>query len=283
MERAEPDAVSVRELRMCYGRTEVLRGVELTIRRGEIFCLLGPNGAGKTTMIEILEGHRRRSGGEVRVLGSDPGRPGPGWRARIGVVSQSWRDHAQWRVGELLSYVAGHYPDPHDPAELLTLVGLTAQRDHPVARLSGGQRRRLDVALGVIGRPELLFLDEPTAGLDPVARRQFHDLVTQLSGTEGMTILLTTHDLTEAERLAHRIGILVQGRLITTGTPAALATMTTAGTEVRWAEAGGQRRELVEDPSALLRELNERFGCAVPELQVRRQSLEDTYLDLIGR
>ncbi|MCO1580500.1 ABC transporter ATP-binding protein [Crossiella sp. SN42] len=283
MDSCEPGAVSVRGLRMRYGRAEVLRGVKLTIPRGEVFCLLGPNGAGKTTMIEILEGHRMRSGGEVRVLGSDPQRPGPGWRARIGIVLQSWRDHGQWRVGELLSYVACHYPAPHDPAGLLELVGLTAQRDHEVADLSGGQRRRLDVALGVIGRPELLFLDEPTAGFDPVARRQFHNLLTQLSVTEGITILLTTHDLAEAERLAHRIGILVQGRLITTGTPAELAALTGAGTEVRWVEAGRQRRELVEDPSVLLRELQDRFAGAVPELQVRRASLEDTYLDLIGR
>ena len=169
--------IQVRDLTMAYGDVDVLRGVDLDIHRGEVFALLGPNGAGKTTTVEILEGFRQRSGGEVSVLATDPERGGDAWRARIGLVLQSWRDHRRWRVAELLRHFATYYPDPRDPGELLALVGLTDQAGKQVDRLSGGQRRRLDVALGIVGRPELLFLDEPTTGFDPQARHEFHVLV----------------------------------------------------------------------------------------------------------
>ncbi|MET8299550.1 ABC transporter ATP-binding protein, partial [Streptomyces sp. NPDC005180] len=160
---AQP-VVHARDVTMTYGDIDVLHGVDLDIHHGEVFALLGPNGAGKTTTVEILEGFRRRSGGEVSVLGTDPERSDDAWRGRIGLVLQSWRDHSRWRVAELLTHFATYYPDPRDPAELLALVGLTDHADRQVQRLSGGQRRRLDVALGIVGRPELLFLDEPTAG-----------------------------------------------------------------------------------------------------------------------
>lgn len=205
--------IRVRDLQMSYGSRHVLHGIDLDIHRGEIFALLGPNGAGKTTTVEILEGFRQRSAGEAAVLGTDPARGNDAWRARIGLVLQSWRDHRRWQVAELLTHFATYYPRPRDPAELLALVGLTEQARQQVDRLSGGQRRRLDVALAIVGRPELLFLDEPTTGFDPEARRDFHDLVERLARDEGVTILLTTHDLAEAERLADRIAMLVNGRI----------------------------------------------------------------------
>lgn len=205
--------VRARDVTMSYGGIDVLHGVDLDIHRGEVFALLGPNGAGKTTTVEILEGFRRRSAGEVSVLGADPERGDDAWRGRIGLVLQSWRDHRRWRVAELLTHFATYYPDPRDPAALLALVGLTGQAGQQVDRLSGGQRRRLDVALGIVGRPELLFLDEPTTGFDPEARHEFHVLVERLAREEGVTVLLTTHDLVEAERLADRIAMLVGGRI----------------------------------------------------------------------
>ncbi|MFJ9943019.1 ABC transporter ATP-binding protein [Streptomyces erythrochromogenes] len=274
--------IRVRELTMAYGEVDVLRGVGLDIHRGEVFALLGPNGAGKTTTVEILEGFRRRSGGEVSVLGTDPERGGDAWRARIGLVLQSWRDHRRWRVAELLTHFATYYPDPHDPAELLALVGLTDQAGRQVDRLSGGQRRRLDVALGIVGRPELLFLDEPTTGFDPQARHEFHLLVERLARDEGVTVLLTTHDLAEAERLADRIAMLVGGRIRACGTPAELARRAAAQAEVRWtAEDGTPHRERTEDPSRLVWELHQHAAGPIADLEVRRPTLEDTYLHMV--
>ncbi|MFI7044950.1 ABC transporter ATP-binding protein [Streptosporangium sandarakinum] len=275
-------AVSVRGLRMAYGTAEVLRGVDLDIRRGEIFTLLGPNGAGKTTTIEILEGFRNRSAGEVSVLGADPARGGDAWRARLGIVLQSWRDHGRWGVRELLAHVGEFYDHPRDPDELLAALGLTEQAAQRVSRLSGGQRRRLDVGLGIMGRPELLFLDEPTTGFDPEARREFHLLVERLAA-DGMTVLLTTHDLAEAEKLAHRTAILVRGEIVACGSPAELADAVRAESQVRWLEDGRERVLTTADPSRAAWELHERFGGPVPGLQVRRPSLEENYLSLIGR
>ncbi|MFE4020953.1 ABC transporter ATP-binding protein [Streptomyces sp. NPDC059101] len=276
--------VEARGLRMSYGGTDVLRGVDLEIRRGEIFALLGPNGAGKTTTVEILEGFRQRSAGEVRVLGADPARADDVWRGRIGLVLQSWRDHRRWQVAELLTHFATYYPDPRDPAELLDLVGLTSQARQRVERLSGGQRRRLDVALGIVGRPELLFLDEPTTGFDPEARRVFHDLVAHLARTEGVTILLTTHDLAEAERLADRIAMLVDGRIRVCGTPAELARRAAAQAEVRWtASDGSPRHERTGDPSRLVWDLHREAAGPIADLEVRRPTLEDTYLHMVHR
>ncbi|MCK7625062.1 ABC transporter ATP-binding protein [Streptomyces sp. RS10V-4] len=278
---AEP-VVETRGLRMAYGGTDVLHGVDLDIRRGEIFALLGPNGAGKTTTVEILEGFRQRSAGEVRVLGADPARAGDAWRARVGLVLQSWRDHRRWQVAELLTHFAAYYPDPRDPDELLAVVGLTGQARQRVDRLSGGQRRRLDVALGIVGRPELLFLDEPTTGFDPEARRDFHDMVEHLAAEEGVTILLTTHDLAEAERLADRIAMLVDGRIRACGTPAELARRAAAQAEVRWTAPGGERhRERTGDPSRLVWELHQATGGPIADLEVRRPTLEDTYLHML--
>src|SRR6201996_7569187 len=222
MIRGMDEVLTVRDLRMRYGKTDVLDGVSFTARHGEVVALLGPNGAGKTTTIEILEGFRMRSAGQVGVLGSDPARGGEAWRARIGVVLQSWRDHGKWRVRELLAHLGSYYapyaspglPRPWDVDELIATVGLTALAGQRVRRLSGGQRRRLDVAIGIVGRPELLFLDEPTAGFDPAARREFHELVHRLIDLEQTTVLLTTHDLDEAERIADRILLLTGGNSI---------------------------------------------------------------------
>ncbi|MGI5167939.1 ABC transporter ATP-binding protein [Spirillospora sp. CA-253888] len=273
-------AIRTRGVRMRYGRTEALRGVDLDVPAGGVFALLGPNGAGKTTTIEILEGFRRRSSGEVAVLGADPDEGGAAWRARLGIVLQDWRDHPRWRVRQLLAHLAEFHPRPHDPDELLAALGLTGQAGRTIRDLSGGQRRRLDVALGLVGRPELLFLDEPTTGFDPRARREFHDLIERLAREDGMTILLTTHDLAEAERLADRIAILAGGRVAVTGTPRDLAAFARAGSRVRWSEGGAPRETRTADPSALVWELHRRFGGPVPDLEVHRPTLEESYLDL---
>ncbi|MFF9481434.1 ABC transporter ATP-binding protein [Streptomyces sp. NPDC014733] len=274
--------IRVRELRMSYGSREVLRGVDLEVHRGEILALLGPNGAGKTTIVEILEGFRRRSAGEVEVLGTDPAHGDETWRARLGLVLQTWRDHGRWRVGELLAHFACYYRAPRDPEALLRLVGLSDQAGQQVARLSGGQRRRLDVALGIVGRPELLFLDEPTTGFDPEARRDFHTLVERLAREEGVTVLLTTHDLMEAERLADRMAMLVKGRIRACGTPRELARRAAARAEVRWtAPDGTPRRERTADPSRLVWELHRSADGPLPDLEVRRPTLEDTYLHML--
>lgn len=276
-------AVSVRGLRMTYGAAEVLRGVDLEIEQGEIFTLLGPNGAGKTTTIEILEGFRNRTAGEVSVLGTDPADGTDAWRARLGIVLQSWRDHPRWSARDLLAHLGEFYDDPRDPDELLSALGLTAQAGQRVSRLSGGQRRRLDVALGIVGRPELLFLDEPTTGFDPEARREFHLLIEKLAADEGITVLLTTHDLVEAEKLAHRTAILVGGEIAVCGTPAELAEAVQAQSHVRWLEDGRERVVTTSDPSQTAWELHRRFDGPVPGLEIRRPSLEENYLSLIGR
>jgi ABC-2 type transport system ATP-binding protein len=238
--------IEVRGLRMRYGPVDVLRGVEFVARRGEVLTLLGPNGAGKTTTIEILEGFRMRSAGEVRVLGVDPARGDEAWRARLGVVLQSWRDHGKWRVRELLVHLGRYYAPystaerkrPYDVDELIRTVGLGEHAGKKISSLSGGQRRRMDVAIGIVGRPELLFLDEPTAGFDPHARREFHDLVHRLADLEDTTILLTTHDLDEAEKLADRILILAGGRIIADGSADQLSRRMSAKTEVKWTQNG---------------------------------------------
>ncbi|GLW08012.1 multidrug ABC transporter ATP-binding protein [Microtetraspora sp. NBRC 13810] len=273
----------MRGLRMAYGRAEVLKGVDLDIREGEIVALLGPNGAGKTTTIEILEGFRNRSGGEVSVLGTDPQRGGDAWRARLGVVLQAWQDHKRWGVRELLAHMGSYYDNPRDPDELLAALGLTGQASQQVGLLSGGQRRRLDVAIGIVGRPELLFLDEPTTGFDPEARREFHRLVERLATEDGMTILLTTHDLAEAERLAGRIAILLGGKIAVCGDAEDLARAVQAPSRVGWIEDGERRTRATDDPSGVVWELQARFGGPVPGLEVRRPTLEESYLDLVGR
>jgi ABC-2 type transport system ATP-binding protein len=209
--------VDVTGLVMRYGAM-VLRGVDLRVARGEVLAVLGPNGAGKTTMMEVLAGYRRPSAGILEVLGCDPVRAGIEWRERVGIVLQSASDHGQWRVGSLMRHVAGHFPTPWPIDDLLARVGLEDRARARVGRLSGGQRRRLDVALGLVGRPELLFLDEPTTGFDPQARRDVWRLLEQVRDA-GTTILLTTHALDEAERLADRVAVLDGGQIVTVGTP----------------------------------------------------------------
>ncbi len=283
--------VRVRGLRMAYGTHEVLTGVDLDVHAGEVVCLLGPNGAGKTTTIEVLEGFRLPSAGEVTVLGTDPARADDAWRARVGVVLQSWRDHARWTPRRLLTQLGGYYrpystperPRPHDVDDLLETVGLTGDADRKIATLSGGRRRRLDVAVGIIGCPELLFLDEPTAGFDPQARRDFHDLVHRLSDLEGTSILLTTHDLGEAERLADRILILAGGRIVADGSADALTRQVAGTSEVRWTRRGERFVHATEEPTPFVRGLFEQYGDEVADLEVQRASLEDTYIAMVAR
>jgi ABC-2 type transport system ATP-binding protein len=286
---AADTVVDVRGLCMRYGSRDVLVDVGLTVRRGEVITLLGPNGAGKTTTIEILEGFRVRSAGEVRVLGVDPARGDERWRARIGVVLQSWRDHGRWRVRDLLAHLGSYYvpystPErrrPHDVDELLGTVGLAELAQQRLASLSGGQRRRLDVAAGLVGRPELMFLDEPTAGFDPLARRDFHDLVHRLSDLEDTTILLTTHDLAEAEQLADRILILAGGRIVADGSADQLARQVSTQAEVRWSRGGERFVHATPDATRFVRELFAQYGDEVADLEVRRASLEDTYMAMV--
>jgi ABC-2 type transport system ATP-binding protein len=284
-------AIEVRGLRMVYGDREVLRGVDLTAAPGEVVALLGPNGAGKTTAIEILEGFRRPSAGHVRVLGEDPRTASDAWRARIGIVLQSWRDHGKWRVRELLVNLGRFYapygtpqrPRPVPVDELLPMVGLQEQAEQRIASLSGGQRRRLDVAIGIVGRPELLFLDEPTAGFDPQARRDFHALVHELADLAGTTVLLTTHDLAEAERLADRILILNQGRIVASGSADELAREVAGTSEVRWREDGTWHVHATANVVGFVHELFTRAYDHIEDLEVRRASLEDTYMGMVHR
>ncbi|RKR88195.1 ABC-2 type transport system ATP-binding protein [Micromonospora pisi] len=281
--------LDVRDLRMRYGTNDVLDGVTFAAHRGEVLALLGPNGAGKTTTIEILEGFRMRSAGEVRVLGVDPGHGDERWRARLGVVLQSWRDHAKWRVRELLAQIGSYYLPysadqvrrPWDIDELVAAVGLTEHAGKRVGQLSGGQRRRLDVAIGIVGRPELLFLDEPTVGFDPAARREFHDLVHRLSDTDDTTILLTTHDLDEAEKLADRILILAGGRIIADGSADELSRRMSTEAEVRWTHDDQRFVHTTMDATRFVRELFRQHGESVADLEVRRASLEDTYMAMV--
>jgi len=282
-------AIDVRDLRMRYGSTDVLHGATFTARRGEVLVLLGPNGAGKTTTIEILEGFRMRSAGQVSVLGVDPGHGDEAWRARIGVVLQSWRDHGKWRVRELLAHLGSYYASystaektrPWDVDELLAAVGLTHQARTRAGSLSGGQRRRLDVAVGIVGRPELLFLDEPTAGFDPAARREFHDLVHRLTDIDETTILLTTHDLDEAEKLADRVVILAGGRVIADGSVDELGRRMSTEAEIRWTHHGERFVHATTDATPFVRDLLRQHGDAIGDLEVRRATLEDTYMALV--
>lgn len=279
-------ALDVRDLRMRYGANDVLKGVTFQAAPGEVVALLGPNGAGKTTTIEILEGFRMRSAGEVRVLGVDPARGNEAWRARLGIVLQSWRDHGKWRVRELLAHLGSYYVDhrqPWDVDDLIGTVGLTPHAHKRVGRLSGGQRRRLDVAIGIVGRPDLLFLDEPTAGFDPEARREFHDLVHRLADESDTTILLTTHDLDEAEKLADRILILAGGTIIANGSAEQLGREMSTDAEVRWTRGGQRYVHSTTDATKYVRELFAQYDEEIEDLEVRRASLEDTYMALLRK
>jgi ABC-2 type transport system ATP-binding protein len=276
--------ISVAGLRKSYGSNTAVDGLDLEIEQGEIFALLGPNGAGKTTTVEILEGFRDRDSGDVRVLDFDPstkGHAGQQWRDRIGIVLQSTADAGDLTVYESVSHFATYYESPKDPREVIELVGLTDKSDALGRTLSGGQRRRLDVALGIIGNPELLFLDEPTTGFDPEARRAFWQLIRKLRD-EGATILLTTHYLDEAEALADRVAVINRGRIIEVSTPDQLGGRATSLATVSWRDGVELREEKSANPTALVYKLSQQFGGEVPELNVRRASLEDIYLEMIG-
>ena len=274
-------AIAVRGLRKAYGALEAVRGIEFEVQRGEVFGLLGPNGAGKTTTVEILEGYRKRDAGEVEVLGTDPALAGGEWREQIGVVLQSSAMYETLTPAEMLRLFAGYYREPRPVDEVVELVGLQEKRDERVRRLSGGQRRRLDLGLALIGDPELIFLDEPTTGFDPAARRRAWETIRGLRGL-GKTILLTTHYLDEAEQLADRVAVLAQGQIVASGTPAEL-TGSIPDTEIRYRENG---REVVLETGEPTRVLNELTGRALAEgrelegLVVRRPSLEEVYLSL---
>jgi ABC-2 type transport system ATP-binding protein len=274
-------AIVVRGLHKSYAGSPAVDGIDLEVDRGEVFALLGPNGAGKTTTVEILEGYRARDAGEVTVLGHDPGRPTPAYKARIGIVLQESSDLADLSVAETVRHFAGYYPNPRDPAEVIEAVGLSEKVTSRSAALSGGQRRRLDVALGIVGRPELLFLDEPTTGFDPQARRQFWALIRSLQ-REGTTILLTTHYLEEAEALADRVAVISQGHIVEVGSPETLGGRTSAAATVSWLEDGQTRTESTHSPTGVVTALAARFDGEVPELSVSRPTLEDVYLQLIG-
>ncbi|MFE1292139.1 ABC transporter ATP-binding protein [Streptomyces sp. NPDC058751] len=275
-------AVDVRGLRKQYGDVTAVDGIDLGIRQGEVFGLLGPNGAGKSTTVEILQGNRRRDAGEVSVLGSDPATATRAWRSRVGIVWQDESAPAELTVGETVRHFSCYYPNPRAPEEVIALVGLEAKAGSRIKSLSGGQRRRLDVALGVIGGPELLLLDEPTTGFDPAARRQFWELVRRLAD-EGTTILLTTHYLEEAEALANRLAVVARGRIVAEGEPAALRERFGGEATVEWTEAdGGPRSERTDTPTKTVAELTRRFDGEIPGLRVSRPTLEDVYLRLTG-
>ena len=279
------NVIEVRGLRKSYASLEAVRGIDLSITQGEIFSLLGPNGAGKTTTVEILEGFRTRNAGEVKVLGFDPATQGHAsreWRNRIGIVLQSTSDAGDLTVSETLSHFAGYYSNPRDPEEVISAVGLEEKSKELIRSLSGGQRRRLDVALGIIGNPELLFLDEPTTGFDPEARRAFWSLIDGLRN-DGTTIVLTTHYLDEAEALADRVAVINHGQIIEVSTPQQLGGRSTSKAVVQWRDNGEIKSEETENPTALVSTLTAQFSGEIPELSVTRPSLEDIYLKMIGR
>jgi len=291
-------AVQVSDLRKSYGTLEAVAGIDLSVARGEVFALLGPNGAGKTTTVEILEGHRHRSGGEVSVLGHDPARGEREFRQRIGIVLQSTGVEPYLTVAESVSLYGGYYPHPRSVDEVIELVGLTEQRDRRIGKLSGGQRRRVDLAIALAGDPELLFLDEPTTGFDPAARRQAWEMVRGLA-TLGKTIFLTTHFMDEAQALADRVAIIAAGRIVAEGTPESLGGRADPVTRLRFSvpadvtlperfgatRVGAALELTTAEPTRLLHDLT---GWAIGEgielegLEAIRPSLEDAYLRLTG-
>ncbi len=276
--------IEVKGLQKSYGDVHAVRGVDLQIAHGEIFSLLGPNGAGKTTTVEILEGFRTRDAGSVSVLGFDPqtrGHESRIWRNRIGIVLQSSADAGDLTVLETIKHFSGYYSNPRNVEEVIYSVGLTEKADALIRNLSGGQRRRLDVALGIIGNPELLFLDEPTTGFDPEARRAFWALIQQLR-TDGTSILLTTHYLDEAEALADRVAVINKGVIIEVSTPSELGGRATCQATVQWRDGEAIKSEKSDNPTAFVAHLSSTFGGEVPELIVSRPSLEDIYLEMIG-
>jgi ABC-2 type transport system ATP-binding protein len=272
-------AVRVRGLTKSYGTHEAVRGIDFEIAEGEVFGLLGPNGAGKTTTVEILEGFRERDGGEVDVLGEDPQRAGRAWREQVGVVLQSSALYPNLTVRESLETFSLYYDHRRSAAEVIEIVGLEEKRDTRVRMLSGGQKRRLDLGLALVGDPELIFLDEPTTGFDPGARRAAWETIRNLRSL-GKTVLLTTHYLDEAEQLADRVAVLREGLIVREGTPAEL-TRGGALTEIRFSRNGEVVIERTAEPTQRLHELiHEAGGAELLELEVRRPTLEEVYLEL---
>src|ERR1700744_2693508 len=268
---------------MSYGETEAVRGIDLEVHQGEIFAFLGPNGAGKTSTVEILEGYRKRTGGEVSVLGEDPANAGSAWRDRIGIVLQSNSLDPYLTVRESLELYAGYFSHPRSVEETIALIGLEEKADSRARKLSGGQQPRRDVGMALVGDPELLFLDEPTTGFDPSARRQFWDVIAGLKDL-GKTIFLTTHYMDEAQRLADRVTIIAGGRIVAEGTPEDLGEREKAAATIRYRDAAGEQVSIeTVDP---VRELNRLTtealarGEELEGLEVTRPSLEDVYLDL---
>ena len=276
--------IEVKGLTKSYGDFTAVAGIDLAIESGEIFALLGPNGAGKTTTVEILAGFRAADSGSVSVLGFDPatkGDAGRSWRNRIGIVLQTASDAGSFKVREIVKHFSAFYANPRDVDQVIEAVGLTEKRNSLVLELSGGQRRRLDVALGIIGNPELLFLDEPTTGFDPEARRAFWSLIRDLKAG-GTTMLLTTHYLDEAEELADRVAVITAGKIVEVSTPALLGGRSTAKATVSWMGTSGLESEESDNPTAVVNKLTAQFAGDIPELVITRPSLEDIYLKMIG-
>ncbi len=273
-------AVLVQDLHKHYGDKHAVDGLDLRVEEGEIFAVLGPNGAGKTTTVEILEGYRKRDSGAVTVLGEDPQHAGRLWRSRIGIVLQSADDHAELTVSEMVRHHGAFYPGARDADEVIEAVGLTDKARTRTRALSGGQRRRLDVALGIVGNPALLFLDEPTTGFDPEARRSFWSLISSLR-EDGTTVLLTTHYMDEAEQLADRCAVVRDGRVVALDAPSALGARAQKRATVTWHD-GAPHTERTARPTDLVTELAARYGGEVPGLEVHRPTLEDVYLELVG-
>src|SRR5262245_17213639 len=274
-------AVSVTDLHKSYGPFEALRGIDFAIEAGEVFGLLGPNGAGKTTTVEILEGYRNRDGGAVEVLGVDPEHGHGEWRERIGIVLQSSAMYSNLPVAEHVALFAGYFRAPRGVDEVIEIVGLADKRAARVKTLSGGQKRRLDLALGLIGDPEILFLDEPTTGFDPAARRAAWETIRSLREL-GKTVLLTTHYLDEAEQLSDRVAVLSEGRIVALGKPSELAG-DAAETEIRYRQNGREVVLRTSEPTRALHELTGQAlaaGVELEDLYVRRPTLEETYLSL---
>lgn len=276
------NAIEVRDLKKSYKNLLAVDGISFDIALGETFVLLGPNGAGKSTTIEILEGFRTRTSGEVKVLGIDPQKAPRDFRSRIGIVQQSAGDLGRLSVRNIVEHFAGLYPKPRNVDEVLAAVGLEAKASEPVKKLSGGQQHRVDVALGLIGNPEVLFLDEPTTGFDPEVRRAFWDVIRGLQ-QEGMTIMLTTHYLDEAEELGDRAGVIVDGKLVALGKVSEIGGSEARKTEVSWVEGGLSRSERTDNPAWFIGELSSRLGAEPERLQVRIPDLEQVYLGLLDQ